>query len=52
MVILGLDMMTVQEVVKHGVRFAFDAGAECVTAAVYVPPERVGIDDESDGEWA
>ena len=50
LLILGLDMMTVQEVVKHGVRFVFDAGAECVTAPVYVPPERVGIDDESDGE--
>lgn len=50
LVTLGLGMMTVEEVVKHGVPFVFDACAEFVAASVQVPPQRVGIDDESDGE--
>jgi hypothetical protein len=50
LVILRLDLTRVQEVVKHGVRFVFEAGAECIAPPVQVAPERLGVYDEGDGE--
>ena len=50
MVILRLDLTRVQEVVKHGVRFVFEAGAECIALPVQVAPKRLGVYDEGDGE--
>jgi hypothetical protein len=39
-----------EEVANHSIRSVFKAGAECVPTLVEVALERLGVDDESDGE--